>query len=645
MQYRNLNAVEITKLESQGCISDDWQDIFVHPKFSSDRVRNCEFSGKNHIGELNIEVTLQHGLKTKAGLYNSCFYNCSIGNGVFIKNIGNLISNYLIEDNVQIVNTNEIICSGESYFGNGTQVLAVNEAGGREVTIYNELSSQIAYLLCFFRHDQNLINSLNSKIKAYRNTIKSDIGKIGTHAKIYNAGSILNVNVGDYAIVEGASLLNNGTINSSEKAPSYIGKDVIARNFISTRNAKVSDGVQITNCFIGEAVEVGGGFSAENSLFFANSQALLGEACSIFAGPYTVTHHKSTLLIAGNFSFYNAGSATNQSNHMYKLGPVHQGTLERGCKTGSGSYILWPGKVSAFTMILGKHYNNPDTSEFPFSYLIEDNGKSVLMPGQNMFNVGTCRDIQKWPNRDKRTSDLPLDLIHFDGLNPFTINKIVKGIEVLQALMKKAKPDTKALMYKGVQISVASIKRGITLYEQMLTTYVGDIIVNNYDKIENGNLSQSDKLSEWIDLGGLFIREDKLDALTKQIVETDISIHEIGAFLQNEYKQLSKLSITHAISIANSYFNKDLYNNESLSEFLVNYQGVLKKNETAIISDAKKEFSVKSKIGFGLTSEALKEDDFLNVRGDVNNNNFIIDLRKEYHLKNEYIQNRINNLK
>ena len=68
-------------------------------------------------------------------------------------------------------------------------------------------------------------------------------------------------------------------------------------------------------------------------------------ACSIFAGPYTVTHHKSTLLIAGLYSFMNAGSSSNQSNHMYKLGPVHQGILERGTKTTSNSYIVFPARI------------------------------------------------------------------------------------------------------------------------------------------------------------------------------------------------------------------------------------------------------------------------------------------------------------
>ena len=63
--------------------------------------------------------------------------------------------------------------------------------------------------------------------------------------------------------------------------------------------------------------------------------------------------HKSSLLIAGMFSFLNAGSGSNQSNHMYKLGPIHQGVVERGSKTTSDSYILWPAKVGAFSLIMG----------------------------------------------------------------------------------------------------------------------------------------------------------------------------------------------------------------------------------------------------------------------------------------------------
>ena len=171
-------------------------------------------------------------------------------------------------------------------------------------------------------------------------------------------------------------------------------------------------GAILHNCFVGQAVRIEKQFSAENCLFFANCFASHGEACSVFAGPYTVTHHKSTLLIAGLFSFFNAGSGTNQSNHLYKLGPVHQGICERGCKTGSNAYLVWPARVGAFSTIIGSHYLHFDTSSMPFSYLLEENGRTILVPGTAIKSVGTVRDEHKWPQRDNRKDPHKLDFDH-----------------------------------------------------------------------------------------------------------------------------------------------------------------------------------------------------------------------------------------
>ena len=95
------------------------------------------------------------------------------------------------------------------------------------------------------------------------------------------------------------------------------------------------------------------GFTAAESLFSPNSHCENGEAASIFAGPYTVSHHKSSLLIAGMFSFFNAGSGSNQSNHLFKSGAVHQAVHLRGCKFASSAYIMSPALEGAFTMVMG----------------------------------------------------------------------------------------------------------------------------------------------------------------------------------------------------------------------------------------------------------------------------------------------------
>ncbi len=233
---------------------------------------------------------------------------------------------------------------------------------------------------------------------------------------------------------------------------------VIAKKFIVLSGSRVDGGAILDKSFVGQGVKMGKQFSAENSVFFANCEAFHGEACSLFAGPYTVTHHKSTLMIASLVSFFNAGSGTNQSNHMYKLGPLHQGILERGSKTGSFAYLLLPVHIGAFTVVMGKHYANFDSSDFPFSYISEEKGKSELTPAMNLFTVGTRRDIDKWPARDRRNDPDKLDLIHFDLFNPYIVGKIINGINILNELAEKTDKKQDYVNYKGINYPSPSFK-------------------------------------------------------------------------------------------------------------------------------------------------------------------------------------------
>lgn len=62
-----------------------------------------------------------------------------------------------------------------------------------------------------------------------------------------------------------------------------------------------------------------------------------------------------TQMIAGMYSFLKAGSGSKQSNHMYKLDPIHQGIIERGSKVrsqlaptmaeGSGEWVDMAGLI------------------------------------------------------------------------------------------------------------------------------------------------------------------------------------------------------------------------------------------------------------------------------------------------------------
>ena len=109
------------------------------------------------------------------------------------------------------------------------------------------------------------------------------------------AGISRNVRLGPFSCVEGAMSLNEGSVNSCKEDPVFIGPGVIMEHFIVCSGSIVTESTLIDKCFIGQGCVLGKHYSAENSLFFANCGGYHGEACSIFAGPYTVTHHKSTL--------------------------------------------------------------------------------------------------------------------------------------------------------------------------------------------------------------------------------------------------------------------------------------------------------------------------------------------------------------
>ncbi len=635
MNYRNLSSDEINKLEIQSCVAiDGWDNIFVDKDFIPDHIKSCVFSGINYLGVFCDKISNDY-LHDFAGVYDARIHNCTIGSNSYIKNIGSSISNYIIKENCIILNVDSLKTIGETSFGNGIKVTPINEAGGREIYLYDQLSVHTAYIMAFYSYKPELQKAIKDLVKNYASSVKSQQGTIGNNSIIINSGTITNVNIGPYCTIESVTKLEEGSVNSSQNSPSYVGFNVNASNFIFSTCSTISDGAYLRHCFVGQGCEISNHYTAENSVFFSNSQCLQGEGCAIFAGPYTVTHHKSTLLIAGYYSFFNAGSGTNQSNHMYKLGPVHQGIIERGSKTGSDSYILWPSKIGAFTMVLGRHYNNPDISELPFSYLIEDNGKSVLMPGQNLFSVGTTRDVQKWPSRDKRKGSDLYDQLITEALNPYTINTIIDGIEILKMLQEKASPQAKQVLYKNTQITLGSINRGIKLYEQALIKYVGDeltSILKNNDfnalKDKNYNTEENDI---WIDLGGLICKKNYISELDTRLTDSSFNL----ASLKNYFKEIFSCYVlektAHAFQVLKQYFNIDISScsPNQIIDFINLWIDNNNKIFASINMDAKKEFNVKTMIGFGQDGDNNdKESDFLKIRGSLEDDSFIVTLKK-----------------
>ncbi|MDA3835344.1 MAG: DUF4954 family protein, partial [Spirochaetales bacterium] len=524
--YRRLTSEEIAIMKSAGCQSETWDLVKVTEGFDPHRVQRTTFSGPIRIGKSEGSIVLAGDISFKTGIYDAVLHNVVVGNDVLIRKVDRYIANYTIGDYAVLYEVHSLVVNGISAFGNGVESAVVNESGGREVPIFDGLSSQIAYMMAVYRYKPALIERLQDYIDVYVDSVSAEMGEIGHHAKLLGCGPIIDVRIGPWAQVEGVVKLKNCTVNSCREDPAYVGLNVVAEDCIFAEGSRVTDGVIAEKCYIGQSTELSKQYSAENSLFFANCAGFHGEACSLFAGPYTVTHHKSTLLIAALVSFLNAGSGSNQSNHMYKLGPNHQGVLERGSKTASDSYMLFPMHVGAFTVVMGRHYNNSDTSELPFSYLIEHEGESLLIPGVNLRSVGTLRDARKWPNRDKRKAAKKDDLIIYNLLTPYTVQNIISGQQKLYDIRAQAGHSSIHYFYNGVRLSKSALERGIDIYELAVRRYLGNIIVNQLrcadlssaENVINAVRPKTDiGVGKWLDLGGLITPKAVVEEMIGQI--------------------------------------------------------------------------------------------------------------------------------
>lgn len=640
MEFRHLTEAEVLQLQRQCCDAENWETVLVAPDFDPRRVNHCSFSGDVRLGTLRGEFKLAGGYVKQSGLSYVALHNVSVGNDCCIEHIHNYIANYVIGNHTFIQNVDVIAVTQLSSFGNGVEVAVLNETGGREVPISDKLSAHLAYIMALYRHRPELIARLHEITDFYSRKHSSSIGEIGDDVRIVNSGSITDVKIGDCCVIEGACRLNNGSINSTRLAPSNVGTGVICDDFIISSGSSVSDGTMLSRCFVGQACTLGHNYSASDSLFFCNCQGENGEACSIFAGPFTVTHHKSTLLIAGMFSFMNAGSGSNQSNHMYKLGPIHQGTLERGAKTTSDSYVLWPARVGAFSLVMGRHVNHSDTSCFPFSYLIEQNNTTYLVPGVNLRSVGTIRDARKWPRRDNRNDAVKLDFVNYNLLSPYTVQKMLKGMEMLHRLCRASGELSDEYSFQSAKIRNSSLKNGIRLYSIAVDKFLGNSIIKRLE----GLVPESDDdirqrlmpdtsigQGEWVDVSGLIAPKTEIDALLDGVEAGTINrLKCINAEFQRMHENYYSYEWTWAYEKIASVYGIDMSQITAgdVKMIVERWKTSVVALDEMVYEDARKEFSLAAMTGFGADGTRVeKELDFEQVRGDFESNPFVVDVR------------------
>ena len=521
-EYRNLTETEISVLEANSCWAEDWNRVMVDEQFTPYGFHRVLFYGDIRLGRFEKSVEVSKGFFKHSGITDTTLRNVTVGNDCLIEKVGNYINNYTIGNDCYISNICTLETTDDATYGEGSIISVLNEMGDGNVTLFRELNSQVASLMVKYYRDKELRHILQQMIEDELRVTRPERGYIGNNVKIINAKDITNTIIKGDCEISGAARLSECTVMSSMDAPVFIGTGVICENSIICDGCSINNSVKMQDCFVGEACQITNGFTAEASLFFANSFMANGEACAAFCGPFSASHHKSSLLIGGEFSFYNAGSNTNFSNHAYKMGPLHWGTLERGTKTASGAYILMPATIGAFSVCFGKLMHHPDTRNLPFSYLIAYGDQMTLVPGRNITTVGLYRDIKKWPKRDKRSKLSRKSIINFDWLSPFTVGEIMQGIKILEDLRHASGDNVSSYNFHEYVISVTSLRKGLKYYDIALRIYMGAVLKRAQKEGYVGKPVSNVGKGRWVDLSGLLMPESEEKRLIDDIKEGTI---------------------------------------------------------------------------------------------------------------------------
>ncbi|MBO5901407.1 MAG: DUF4954 family protein [Alistipes sp.] len=571
-QYRKLTLDERSELELRGCHAESWDNIVVTPDFSVEQLRYVRLEGEIRIG---------------SGSYISY----------------STLRNYTIGNNCHIDSVLRMECRHSSLFGNGVMVSTVNENGGRSIPIYNELTSQIAYLMAMMRNKVAMSEELQRKAMAEAEKARSEIGRVGDNVTILGVRFIREVNIGNDVSIEGASHIENGTIMEGCK----IGVDVRAKDFIADCHSIIESGACVERCFVGEKSHLANGFTAADSLFFANCHCENGEAAAIYAGPFTVSHHKSSLLIAGIFSFFNAGSGTNQSNHLFKSGAVHQAVHLRGSKFGSNAYVMSPAIEGPYTVILGRHKRHHDTQDMPYSYLIEEEGYSSLVPAIALTSYGTVRDTEKWKTRDKRV--YKHDNIHFEEFNPYLTGKMLRGVDILTRLHEDD-PEAKTYNYNRTIIKVAMLHRGIKLYNGAIAASLGAML-------SRGDLSRAsaESCGEWVDIGGQYLPFEYLERIIERATDPTTTISDIRKMFDDAMLSYDDMAAAYACNLL-GYILGHTPSSEEIEETIATSERIMARMREKTEADRLRDTGSGMMIGYGYDFRDIDEQlaDFTNTR-------------------------------
>lgn len=447
--WRSLSFEEKTILKSNNNIIDDYDKFLVSDSFNPNLIRNSSFYGLVRIGNISSEILRFHDLELFQGIVNSTIINCDIGNNCAIHNCA-YVSHYIIKDRVILHNNDEIQTTNHAKFGVGiikkgedpdvrVDISIMNEAGGRKVYPFVDMSLADAWLWGSYRGDSSFMEKLDKFTIDTMDSKRGYYGVIGEQCVIKSTKTIKDVNFGPCVYVKGANKLKNLTIKSSDEGTTQIGEGVELVNGIVGVGCRIFYGCKAIRFIMMDFSNLKYGARLVNSILGENSTVSCCEVLNnlVFAGHEQ--HHNNSFLIASNIQgLSNMAAGANIGSNHNSRGADGEIVAKRGFWPALSSTLKHNCKFASYTLIAKGNYPVELNLKFPFALLSCDGDSRLVMPAYWwMYNLYALeRNSYKVKKRDKRT--VINQIIHSEYLAPDTALEILEARRSLRNLVAKA---------------------------------------------------------------------------------------------------------------------------------------------------------------------------------------------------------------
>lgn len=477
---RHLTNIEIDTLALQGNRCDNWEQIRVDNNFSTAHIHRSYFFGECFLGRFDgSECPDGQSFALPNGIFDSTIKNSIIDDGAAIWKCSG-ICNFFIGKAALLVDNGIISCGQDVNFGNGTICTIGNETGGRELSLFAELTVSLA--------DKTIRHTINTDAYAtssstYTDAIRNSFGIIDQHAHVVSCRRITNAFIGSFAQVKGATLLDNVTLLSSSNEPVSVENGAVVKNSCLQWGSSVDTMAIVDRSLLAEHSHVERHGKVTSSIIGPNTGIAEGEVTSCLVGPFVGFHHQALLIGAlwplgkGNVAY----GANVGSNHTAKA-PDQEIYCGEGVFFGLGVNIKFPADFThaPYSIIATGVCTLPQRVAFPFSLIntpsqIPDGispAINELLPAwvlsDNLFLVK--RNEAKFAQRNKAKREQP----SFEVFRPEIIDMMVTAVAALTKVPQECRyVFEKELPGCGKNfVTAGNIKKAIETYTMFIEYYV-----------------------------------------------------------------------------------------------------------------------------------------------------------------------------